>query len=199
MLDITLLREQSDKVKKGIAAKNADPKLVDDFLALDEEWRKLTKTADETRAEQKKLSEKRDIEGGKKKKEEIKALEEKIGTIEKERTALWLTIPNLPSDDTPVGKDENENKVLRKSGEPRKFDFEPKDHLTLGEKLGIIDAASAGKITGSRFAYLKGDAATFHIQGRHDVQVGTRIIQSQSARLCHHTKGMQRPIAGIHQ
>jgi len=181
MLDITLLREQPDKVKKGIAAKNADPKLVDQFLALDEEWRKLTKSADEKRAEQKKLSEKRDIEGGKKNKEEIRSLEEKIGTVEKERTALWLSIPNLPSDDTPVGKGENENKVLRKNGEPKKFDFEPKDHLTLGEALGIIDVASAGKIAGNRFAYLKGDAALLEFALIHyamEVLTDTKIIES---------------------
>jgi seryl-tRNA synthetase len=159
MLDITLLREQPDKVKRGIAAKNADPKLVDRFLALDTEWRTLTKAADEKRAEQKKLSEKRDIEGGKKNKEEIRSLAEKLAAIEKDRERVWLSIPNLPSDDTPVGKDENGNKALRKNGEPRKFDFEPKDHVALGEALGIIDIAAAGKITGSRFAYLKGDAA----------------------------------------
>ena len=163
MLDVELLRTQTEKVKAGIVAKNADPKLVDDFLALDGEWRKLTKEADEKRAEQKKFSEKRDVEGGKKNKGEIKVLEEKVSEIVKQREALWLTIPNLPTDDTPVGKDESENKVLRKVGEPRKFDFEPKDHVALGEALGIIDIESASKVSGSRFVYLKGDAVLLEL------------------------------------
>jgi seryl-tRNA synthetase len=158
MLDIKLLRENPEKVKKGIEAKNADPKLVDAFLALDEEWRKLMAAIDEKRAEQKKLSEKRDVEGGKKNKEEIKAGEEKLAEFEKARDEAWQKIPNLSSDDTPIGKDESENKVLRKNGEPRKFDFKPKDHMELGEALGIIDVASASKISGARFSYLKGDA-----------------------------------------
>src|SRR5579864_1982201 len=92
MLDINLLREQPEKVKKGIAAKNHDPKKVDSFLALDEEWRKLTKEIGEKRAEQKKLSEKRDIEGGKKNKEDIKGLETKLAEIEKKREEIWLSI-----------------------------------------------------------------------------------------------------------
>ncbi|HEX4104428.1 MAG TPA: serine--tRNA ligase [Candidatus Paceibacterota bacterium] len=159
MLDIELLRKEPDKVKKAIATKNADPKLVDEFGKLDHEWRVLTKEADEKRAEQKKLSEKRDVESGKKNKEEIKKLGEKIAALEKRREEVWQKIPNLPSEDTPVGKDESENKVLRQNGKPKKFDFEPKDHLALGESLGLIDVESAGKISGSRFAYLMREAA----------------------------------------
>lgn len=158
MLDATLLREQPEEIKKKIATKNANPGLVDDFLKLDGEWRGLRQAVDEKRAEQKAFSEKRDIEGGKKNKEDIRALEEKIGSVEKERELIWLKIPNVPSDDTPVGKDDSENKVMRTQGKPREFDFEPKDHLALGEALGIIDTESASKISGTRFAYLKGDA-----------------------------------------
>jgi len=181
MLDVELLRGQPEKVKQGIAAKSADPKLVDEFLKLDEEWRKLTKDIGEKRGEQKKLSEKRDIEGGKKNKEEIKSLEEKIGGIEKKREEVWLKIPNLPSEDTPVGKDESANKVLRKNGEPKKFDFKPKDHVALGEALGIIDIESAGKISGSRFVYLKGDAVLLEftlIQYGLEILTNPKIIES---------------------
>ncbi len=162
MLDIKLLREEPEKVKKGIAAKRADPKLVDTFLRLDAEWRELVKAVDEKRAEQKRLSESRDINAARKNKEEIKAAEEKLGDLEKMREEVLLQIPNLPSEDTPVGKSEEDNKVIRKWGEPRKFSakggFKPKDHLELGEALGIIDVESAGKVSGTRFAYLKGDA-----------------------------------------
>ena len=158
MLDIELLRNEAERVKKGVKAKNADPKLVDDFLKLDGGWRSLRKEVDEKRAEQKKLSEKRDIEGGKKNKEEIKTLEARMGEVEKKREDIWLKIPNLPSDDTPEGKDDSQNTVVRKQGKPREFDFEPKDHLTLGEALGIIDTERASEVSGTRFAYLKGDA-----------------------------------------
>lgn len=181
MIDIELLRKDPEKVKQGVKAKNHNPKVVDEFLKLDEEWRSLRKKLDEARAEQKKLSEKRDIEGGKKNKEEIKGLEEKISAIEKNREKIWLGIPNLPSDDTPVGKDESANKIIRKNGEPKKFDFEPKDHLELGEKLGIIDVESASKVAGTRFAYLKGDAVLLEfalLQHALVILTNAKIIES---------------------
>ncbi|MDP2598634.1 MAG: serine--tRNA ligase [Candidatus Liptonbacteria bacterium] len=90
----------------------------------------------------------------------MKTGENKLADIEKQRDIIWRRIPNLPSDDTPIGNDESGNKVLRKDGtEPRKFDFEPKDHLALGESLGMIDVRMASKVSGARFSYLKGDAA----------------------------------------
>ena len=181
MLDIQLLREQPERVKKGIAAKNANPSLVDDFLAADGEWRTLTTEIDNVRAEQKKLSDARDIEGGKKNKEKIKSVEEKLMEVAKKRDELLLKIPNLPSDDTPIGKDESENKILRKQGEPKKIDFEPKDHLALGEALGIIDVESAARISGARFAYLKGDAALLEFALVHyamEILTNPKIIES---------------------
>lgn len=183
MLDIKLLREESEKVKKAIALKRADPKLVDAFLKLDEEWRKLTAAADEKRAEQKKLSEKRDVEGGRKNKEEIKSLEEQITEAEGLRETIWLAIPNLPSDDTPVGNDENDNKVLREKGKIPKFDFEPKDHVALGEALGIIETEKASEISGARFAYLKGDGALLEFALIHycvSILTNPKIIKSKT-------------------
>lgn len=158
MLDIKLLREEPEKIKQGIAAKNADPKLVDVFLELDKKWRDLTLRLDNLRAEQKKLSEKRDIEGAKKNKEEIKTLEAQLPDIEKERELVWIQIPNLPDADVPIGKNENENVALRKWGEPKKFDFKVRDHMEIGESLGLIDVEHAAKVSGARFNYLKGDA-----------------------------------------
>ncbi|MEK7094225.1 MAG: serine--tRNA ligase, partial [Patescibacteria group bacterium] len=159
MIDVKLLREEPQKVKDGIIKKNKDPKLVDQFLELDNEWRKITKDTDELRAEQKKAAAARDIEGGKQLKEKLKALEEKIGQLETERDAIWKSIPNLPFPEVIVGKDESENQVIRKWHEPPHFDFEPKDHLDLGEALDIIDVKRASEISGARFAYLKGDLA----------------------------------------
>ncbi len=158
MLDAELVRREPEKVKNGIAKKNADPKLVDDFLALDKQWRDSVTKVDEKRAELNRLSKERKIEEAKKVKEEIKALEAKLPELEKERELVWVKLPNLPAEDTPVGKDASGNKVIRKWGEPRKFDFKPKDHVELGETLGIIDTETAGRVSGSRFSYLKGEA-----------------------------------------
>lgn len=159
MLDIKFLREDPDRVKKGISAKQADPGLVDRFLQLDKEWRGLTVSLDERRAEQKKLSQVRNVEAAKKNKEEIKKLEERLASAESAREEVLLQIPNLPDDDVSVGKDESANKVLHKWGEPKRFDFKPLDHLELGEKLGVIDTERAARISGTRFGYLMGGAA----------------------------------------
>jgi len=166
MLDIKLLREEPEKVKKAITTKNADPKLVDEFLRLDAEWRAATKTVEEKRALQKELSEKREVEKAKENKKEIQDLETQLQGLERAREDIWMRIPNLPSEDTPIGADESKNKVLREwpastagKGEPKKFSFKPKDHLELGEALDIIDVERAGKISGTRFGFLKGGAA----------------------------------------
>ena len=82
----------------------------------------------------------------------LKALQEKI-------LAAALTIPNLPDDSVPAGKDENDNVEMRRWGEPRQFDFEVKDHSDLGEDLGLLDFEMAAKLTGSRFSVLKGQLA----------------------------------------
>ncbi len=72
---------------------------------------------------------------------------------------LLAGLPNIPADDVPVGADEAANKEIRRLGEPREFDFEPKDHVDIGEKLGILDFERATKIAGSRFAILNGAGA----------------------------------------
>lgn len=158
MLDIDILRNEPDRVRKAIMDKNGDPAALDRFAALDKEWRAATTAAEQKRAEQKKLSAERNIEASKKLKEEIKEMESKVAALEAERLAIWKNIPNLPSADTPVGKSEEDNAVIKTWGELPKFDFEPKDHLALGEALGIIDMESAGRVSGTRFGYLKGDA-----------------------------------------
>ena len=159
MIDIELLRNSPDEVKKKIATKRADPALVDSFTHLDREWRSVMKSMEEKRAEQKKLGEARKIEEAKKLKEEIKGLEEISKKLEGEREIAWIKIPNLPSDDTPVGKDENENKVLRSWGEVPRFPFKAKEHMDIGEALKIIDTQRASVVSGTRFGYLKGGAA----------------------------------------
>lgn len=186
MLDINLLRNESEKVKQGIAKKNVDSKRVDDFLSLDEKWRSILKTIEEKRGLQKKLSEVRNIEAAKKNKEEIKNLEAQLADVEKERESAWMIIPNLPDKDVPFGKDETENQVLRRWGEPRKLDFKPKDHLELGEKLGIIDVEAAAKVTGARFNYLKGAAVLLEfaiIKYVFDILTSEKILKKIAKKI----------------
>jgi len=158
MLDINLIRENPEKIKKGIAAKNADPALVDKFLEVDKKWRELTKKFDDLRSEQRKLGEAKKIEEAKKIKEELKKLETGVADLEKIRLEILYQIPNLPLPDVIIGKDEKENKVLREVGEKPEIK-NPRDYFSLAQELGIIDTERAAKVSRSRFGYLKGGAA----------------------------------------
>jgi seryl-tRNA synthetase len=159
MIDIAILREEPEKVKQAIATKNADPALVDAFGALDLKWRQTTTALDELRARQNQLSRDRNIEEAKANKEEIKNREQEASELENERDVVWSQIPNLPSADTPIGKGEEDNAVLRTWGEIPNFDFAPKDYMELGEMHDIIDTERAAKVSGARFGYIKGAAA----------------------------------------
>lgn len=90
---------------------------------------------------------------------EMKQAEDALKTLQEKIQAAALTIPNLPDDSVPAGKDENDNVEMRRWGEPRQFDFEVKDHSDLGEDLGLLDFEMAAKLTGSRFSVLKGQLA----------------------------------------
>ncbi len=159
MLDINFIRQNPEIVKKGIFAKNVNPKLVDDFLALDEEWKKLIKEIDDLRASQKEFSKTREIEKAKNLKNRLQFLEADLSALEEKRRKILFQFPNLPSEDVPVGKDDKENVVLREEGEKPVFKFKPKDYLELAEKLNLIDTERAAKVSGSRFGYIKGAAA----------------------------------------
>ena len=169
MLDIYLIRENPDKVKKGIEKKKADPKLADKFLRVDEEWRTKVKALDELKAEQNELSKelakerKEDlISRAQLLKQRIADIEAERGTLESKREEILNKIPNIPFEDVLVGEDESENKVIREWGEKPKFSaeggFKPKDYLSLGEKLGLIDVKKAADVSGSRFGYLMNEA-----------------------------------------
>ena len=157
MIDAKLLRENPEKIKEGIAKKKANPALVDEFLSADEEWRKATAELETVRVAQKKASTERNIEEGKRLKGEEKVLEEKVKAAEEVRNAAWIKIPNPPFDWVIKGDSDADNKVLREVGEKPKFDFKPKDYVEIAESLGLIDTERAAKVSGSRFAYLKGD------------------------------------------
>lgn len=155
MLDINLIRKNPEEVKKGIAAKNYEPSLVDDFLAIDQEWRELTKEIDDLRQEQKKLSAVKKVDEAKELKYKIQAAEKDLSKTEEKRDEILSQLPNLPSPQAPLGKSEKDNVVVREMGKKPKMDFEPKDHLTLGQNLGIIDFETGSKVSGSGFYYLK--------------------------------------------
>lgn len=159
MLDINFIRQNPDKVKKSVAAKQLDPRLVDQVLELDKKRRQLLQVVGDLRAKRNQIAKLgKASEEGKKIKEELKNKEPELAKVEAEFKNTLKEIPNLPKEDVKVGKNDTENVVLRKWGEPAKFSFIPKDHLELGEKLGIIDVKRAAKVSGSRFYYLKGDA-----------------------------------------
>ncbi|MDP3999318.1 MAG: serine--tRNA ligase [bacterium] len=158
MLDINLIRNEPEKVKKGLKAKNADPALVDKFLELDEKWRSVNTKFDELRHKQRELGEAKDILGAKALKEDIKKVEAELMDLDKFRTEILHQMPNLPLDSALVGKDETHNKVLREEGAKPKLK-DPKDYLSLAQGLGLIDTERAVKISGSRFGYIKGAAA----------------------------------------
>lgn len=166
MLDIKFIRENKEAVKKNCELRNFKVD-IDRLLELDEKRRKLIVEIGEIREKRNDLNEKMKtgedkeklIEEGKVLKEKLEKLEPELEKVEKEwKTILWK-VPNVISDDTPVGKDESENKVIRKWGEIPKFDFQPKEHWELGKDLDIIDIERAAKVSGSRFNYLKGEAA----------------------------------------
>lgn len=166
MLDITRIRDEADKVRAGMEKKNQDPKTVDKFLRADEDWRAKTSAFDQLKAEQNALS--RELSAGQSEdllskaqllKKRLADLETAQEDLKKKRDEALSRIPNIPFEDVPVGKDESGNKVIREVGKKPEFDFAPKDYLTLGEALGIINVKKAAEVSGSRFGYILRDAA----------------------------------------
>lgn len=163
MLDINYIRENKDKVKKGVTAKGYSSEIVEKLLEEDLKRRELITEVEKLRQQRKEVAASKDIEEGKRIKEELQQKEPELEKIEQEFKSLLLQVPNLPSDNAPVGKDESENKVLREVGEKTTFSFTPKDHLQLGENLDIIDFETASKVSGSGFYYLKNEGAMLEI------------------------------------
>ena len=107
--------------------------------------------------------------------DKLKEAEGRLNAIQDELNAIIMGVPNVPHESVPDGRDENDNVVLRRWGTPRVFEFEPKDHVDVGEGLGQLDFETAAKITGSRFATMKGAVARMHralIQFMLDLHTG---------------------------
>lgn len=103
------------------------------------------------------------ISRGKEIKQELSSLEEKLSSVESDFLAKLKTVPNVPCDDVPVGLSEDENEVAEVCGEPTKFNFEPKNHYEIGQARGWIDKERASKVTGARFAYIKGEMVSLQM------------------------------------
>jgi seryl-tRNA synthetase len=163
MIDIKLLRENPEKVKKACENKQAKVD-IDQVLELDKKRRELIQEIEKLRAEQKKMG-KDQIEQAKELKNKIKELEPELEKAELNFNILFNQIPNLPLDNVIIGKDESENKVLREwsPSASAKATADKKDYLEIAEKLDIIDVKRAGKVSGSRFGYLKDGLAVLEI------------------------------------
>ncbi len=171
MLDPKFIRSEPEKVKKALSDRGADAALLDGFLDVDSKWRAKTAEYETLKSTQNQVSseiaqlkrEKKDaselMSRMKETAEKTRQLSEDLKALDSELESRALYIPNIPSDKTPVGKDESQNVEVRRWGEPRKFDFPAKSHDEIGEKLGILDFKRAAKISGGRFAVLKGRGA----------------------------------------
>ncbi len=172
MLDMKLLREDIDRVKKGVSARGVEIDF-DNFVFLDKKRRLLIKEVEQ-------LENKRNTgskELGKLKQEgkedqpakiqlELKTISEEIKELNENRTRVEtelrdfaLTIPNIPHCSVPYGNGEDNNVEIKRSGEIADLDFEPLDHVELGKSLGILDLDRAAKITGARFSLYTGAGA----------------------------------------
>lgn len=171
MLDIKRIRTEPEAVRQGLAKRGADPALLDAVQAYDSQRRELLTEVEQLKSRRNTVS--KDIGLRKKSGEdtteiqaEMRVIGEKIAALDTEvrateeqlRQAL-LRIPNLPSATTPPGPDASANRELRKWGEPRNFDFTPRGHIELGEKLGLFDFPRAARMSGAGFPLYRGYGA----------------------------------------
>ena len=135
MLDINFIRENKDVVDRAQKLKKVK-KIVnlDELLSVYEERKSISQKKDELNQQRNEAAKNRDIEAGTRIKNELQALDEKYKELDDKYVSMMLSLPNVPSPDTPEGKDDTENKVIRSWGEKPQFDFEPKDHVEILEK-----------------------------------------------------------------
>jgi seryl-tRNA synthetase len=168
MLDLKLIRSDPERVKAALARRGA-AEGVDELLALDARRRELLPQIEGAQAERKTLSKQvgeakqrgedaaetmRAVQGLK---ERIEAGKAELEMVEADLERVAAALPNLPDPDAPEGTTEEDAVVLREVGERPSFDFETRDHLEIGGELGLIDMEAGARVSGSRFAYLKGD------------------------------------------
>ncbi len=169
MLDIKFIRENPQIVKEGCQKKQVKVD-IDRLLEFDKKRRKILKSLEDMWAQKNKASKKISETKSEKEKQKIISamrkldknsdkLNKPLKDLENEFNNLMLQIPNLPHDGVPIGKDEKDNVVIKEWGKKTKFAFKPKDYLEIAEKLDLIDVKRAAKVSGTRFGYLKREAA----------------------------------------
>jgi len=173
MLDIKLIREQTQLVKDGLRKRHMETDVIDEIITLDERRRALILDVESKKAERNQVSK---LIGKMKDKaereekissmralgDEIAALDEELKGVDASLNFQVATLPNIPDADVPIGVDDKDNIVIRTVGEQKTFDFEPKPHWDLGPELGIIDFDAGVKLSGSRFYVLEGAGARLH-------------------------------------
>ena len=171
MLDVKAVRENSEQFRKALARRGM-AEAVDELLELDERRRELTTRVEQLRAEQNRASKAIGKAQGDERTKligevakvsaEIERLAPELEEAEKRLGDALARVPNLPDESAPDGFTEDDAVEVRRWGEPPEFGFEPRDHVALGELLGVLDIERAARTSGSRFVYLLGDIV--HVQ-----------------------------------
>jgi seryl-tRNA synthetase len=203
MHDLKLIEQNTEDFKNNLKQRGFDISEVDKLLSLNDERKKLIQSVESTQAEVKKISK----EVGMKKKagEDASDLMKKVGelkssvsndndVLEKVKSqveSLLATFPNLLEEGTPQGSSEDDNIEVNRWGTPKEFNFDVKDHVEIGEDLGLLDFEAAGKITGARFVVYKGQLARleralanffldFHIENGYEEIIPPLMVHERS-------------------
>ena len=172
MLDPAFVRDHTDEVRSGLRNRGLDPEtILAPFAELDAKRRELIPHVEGLKREQnasgeevarsKKLGQDPSaiFAANKARGQQIKQLEVELDAVEQRRTELLMTVPNLPHASVPVGRNADDNREVRRYGQPRTFEFTPKPHWDVGPALGILDFERAARMSGARFAVLMGAGA----------------------------------------
>lgn len=168
MLDIKMIRQNTDEIKERLATRGVKAEKIDALLEKDKRRRELLVETEGLKQKRNEVS--AEIANAKRNKQDatdaikemrevgakIKSLDEELEEVEATVKDMASRLPTLPNPTIPVGPDESDNVELRKVGTPREFDFEPKAHWDIGEDLGILDFDRGAKVSGARFVYYKG-------------------------------------------
>ncbi|HUK10249.1 MAG TPA: serine--tRNA ligase [Stellaceae bacterium] len=186
MFDLKWIRDNPDAFDRGLARRGLPPQSPA-VLSLDKAWREAQTEAERLQAERNRLS--KEIGAAKAKgqdtsqilaqvvagKDRQAAMEAVAAERSRELEELLAGFPNIPGDDVPDGEDASKNQVVRAHGAPPRFDFAPKDHVALGEALGMMDFVRAGKLSGARFTVLRGELARLErALGQFMIDIHTR-------------------------
>ena len=161
MHNIKDIRNDFENFKEKLKNRNIDISL-DNIISLDEENRKLIQEKEKSEMEKKTISKSKDQSLFEKSKElslKIEEINKNQIKLQRQITEILSSIPNIPLSDVPIGQDENSNKEIEKKGEIKDFNFKPKSHYELGDKLNMLDFDLATKTTGSRFVFVKKELA----------------------------------------